>query len=74
MKTKQQNPHIIESSSGILNILCVMDLSLILLHTSCKIYSIPKELKYKAVSLSINNEIQCVALLCLLSRFMTYDP
>ena len=47
MKTKQQNPHIIESSSGILNILCVMDLSLILLHTSCKIYSIPKELKYK---------------------------
>ena len=64
MKTKQQNPHIIESSSGILNISCVMDLSSILLNTSCKIYSIPKELKYKAVFVSINNEIQCVPLLC----------
>ena len=70
MKTKQQNPHIIESSSGILNILCVMDLSLILLQNILN----SKRIKIQAVSLSINNEIQCVALLCLLSRFMTYDP
>ena len=48
-----------------------MDLLLILLNNSCGIYSIPKELKYIAVSLSINNETQCVPLLFLSSGFIT---
>ena len=64
----------IESSDWILNILWVIDLSLILFNTSWGIYSIPKESKYAAVFLSINNETQCVPLLCLSSRFMTYAP
>ena len=34
----------------------VMDLSLILFKTSCGTYSIPKEAKYNATFLSINNE------------------
>ena len=32
----------------------------------------PKRIKYTALFLSKNNEIQCVPLLCLSSRFMTY--
>ena len=54
--------------------LFVMDLPLTLFNTSCGIYSIPKESKYTATFLSINNEAQCVPLLCLSSRFMTYAP
>ena len=54
--------------------LCVIDFSLIFFDTSWGIYSIPKELKYTAVFLSKNNEIQCVSLVCLLSIFMTYVP
>ena len=54
--------------------LSVIDLSLILLNTSCGLYSIPKESKYTAIFLSINNETQCVSLLCLSSRFMTKAP
>ena len=53
----------IQSTHRILNILCVMDLSLILLNTSCGIYSITKKSKYTDVCLSINNECQCVPLL-----------
>ena len=49
-------------------------LCLILLNNSWRIYSIPKESKYTAVFLSINNKTQCVPLLCLLLRFMTYVP
>ena len=45
-----------------LNMLCAIDLSLILLKTSSGIYSIPKELNYIAVLLSINNESKCVPL------------
>ena len=41
-------------------------------NTSCGIYSIPKQSKYAVVSLSINNETQCVPLLILSSRFMAY--
>ena len=52
--------------------LFVTDLSLILFHTSCGIFSIPKESKYTAVFLSINNET--FPLLFLPSRFMTYAP
>ena len=48
MKAIQQNPRIIESEGCILNILWVTDLSLILLHTSCEIHSVSKEV--------INNE------------------
>ena len=51
-----------------------MYLSLILLSTSCRIYSIPKESKYTVVFLSLNNETQCVAFLCLSSIFITYAP
>ena len=52
--------------------LYVMNLSLILFNTSCGMYSILKRLKYTTVFLSINNETQCVPLLCLSSEFMTY--
>ena len=52
--------------------LCVMDLPL--LNTTCGIYSVSRESKYTAVSLSINNETQCVLLLCLASKFMKYAP
>ena len=62
----------IESSDWILNILWVIDLSLILFNTSWGIYSIPKESKYAAVFLSINNESRCFFLLYLSLRFMTY--
>ena len=37
-------------------------------------YSIPKESKYTAMFLSVNNETQCAPLLCLSSRFMTCTP
>ena len=49
----------------------VIHLSLILFNTSRGIYYIPKELKYTAIFLSINNETQCVSLLLLSSRLMT---
>ena len=39
-----------------------------------KMYSIPKEPKYTAAFLLINNETQYVPLLFLSSRFMTYNP
>ena len=74
MKAIQQNPHIIDSLSCILNILLVIDLSFTLFDTSWGVYSISKESKYTAVFLSINNESQCVPLLFLLSKFMTYAP
>ena len=60
--------------SCILDILWVIDLSWILFNTSWGIYSIPKESKYTALILSINNETQYVALLFLSSTFMTYAP
>ena len=41
-------------------------------NTSCGIYSIPKESKYTAVFLSINNETPYVPLLFWPSRFITY--
>ena len=66
----QQNPHITDSVSCILNILRVIDLSLALSNTLWGIYSIPKESKYTAVFLSINNETECVPLLFLSSRFV----
>ena len=69
---RQQNPHITELWSCILNMLCVIDLSLILFNTSCGIYSVLKKSNYTAVSLSINNETQCVPLFCLSLRFITY--
>ena len=50
----------------------VINLSLILFNISFGIYSIPKESKYAAVFLLINNETQCVPLLCLSLRFVTY--
>ena len=49
IKAIQLIPHIIESSDCILNMLLRMYLSMILFNTSYGIYSIPKELKYKAV-------------------------
>ena len=73
MKAIQRNPHIIDSLSGILNILWVIELSLILFNTSCGIYSIPKESNYTAKFLSINSETQCVPLLFLSSIFIIYD-
>ena len=51
-----------------------MDLSLILLNTSCGIYSIPKRSKYTAVCLATNNEAQFVPLLPLSARLITYAP
>ena len=74
MKVILWNPHIINSLSSILNIWRVINLSLILFNTSWGIYSIPKESKYTAKFLSINNEIQCAPLLFLSSGFMTYVP
>ena len=62
------------SPDCIINMLYMIDLFLILFNTSCGIYSIPKESKYTVVFLSINKETQCVPLLYLLSRFMTYTP
>ena len=43
-------------------------------NTSGGIYSIPKESKYIAILLLINDENQCVTLLYLSSRFMTCAP
>ena len=43
--------------------LLVIDLSQILFDTSWGIYSIPKESKYTAVFMSINNKTQSVSLL-----------
>ena len=60
MKGIQQNPHIIESSDCLMNMLRVIDLSLIWLNGYCGIYSIPKESKKTAVFLSINNKTQFV--------------
>ena len=53
----------LDSSSCILDILEVIDFSLILLCTSKGIYSIPQESKYAAVFVSINNGTQCFPLL-----------
>ena len=52
--------------------LCVLNLSLIFLNIFYGIYSTPKESKYTTVFLSINNETQCVPLLFLPLKFMTY--
>ena len=51
MKAIQKNPHIIESSDGIRNILLVMDVSLILFNNF-----VSKSSKYTAAFLSIDNE------------------
>ena len=59
----------------ILNILWVINLSLVLFNTSSELYSILKEWsKYTAVFLSINNETQCIPLLFSSVKFMTYAP
>ena len=50
MKAIQLNPHIKDSLSCMLNILLVIDLSLILFNTSCGIYSISKESNYTTVN------------------------
>ena len=42
------------------------------MNNSCAIYSIPKESKYTAVYMSVNNETQCVSSLFLLLMFLTY--
>ena len=73
-KSDTVNAHIIESPDCILNIVWLMELSLVLLKTSWGTHSIPKKSKYTAVFLSINNETQCVPLLCLSSRFMANAP
>ena len=52
----------------------MIDLSLILFNTCGGTYSIPKESKYTVAILSINNEVQCVQLLLLSSRLVTYAP
>ena len=69
----QKNPLITQSSTCILNISCVVN-CLFDFNTFWGIYSIPKESKYTAVFLSVNNEAQFVALLCLSSKFFTYTP
>ena len=43
-------------------------------NTSWGIYSVAKISKYTAAFPSINNETQCVSLLCLSSRFMIFAP
>ena len=53
----------IESSSCVLNVLWVMNLSLILSNSSWQIYSKPKESTYTAIFVSINNKTKCVPLL-----------
>ena len=45
-----------------------------LFNSSCGMYSIPKESKYTVVNFSINNETQCVLLLCLPLIFISYAP
>ena len=51
-----------------------MDLFLILLNTSLRLYSVTKESKYSTIFCAKNNESQCFPLLCLSSRFMTCAP
>ena len=67
-------PLIRYSLSCILNILWVIDLSLIFLNTSWGISAITKESKYKSVFLSIKNETQCISLPSLSSRLMKHVP
>ena len=45
-----------------------------MINNSCGIYSIPKESKYTAVYLSVNNETQCVPSFLLLLIFLTCTP
>ena len=56
MKVIQQNPHIIDSLSCILNLLSVIDLSVISFNTFRGLHSVPKEFKYRINFLTINNE------------------
>ena len=72
MKAIKYKAHRIEPLPCILNILWVIDLSLILFNTSWRIYSTPKEPNYKLVFLSINNETQYVHLLFLWLGYMMY--
>ena len=51
-----------------------MDLSLILINTSCEISLIPKESKRISLLLSVNYETQCVSLLCLSWIFIKHSP
>ena len=51
-----------------------MDLSLTLINNSWAIYSILEWSNYSSVFLSVNNENQCVSLLSLSSKFVTYGP
>ena len=51
----------------------VIDLPSILFNSSWGIYSIPKESKYTAKLLSINNETQCVPLLTVCYYHVTYE-
>ena len=46
----------------------------VLPNISYGICSMPKESKHTTIFLSMNNEAQCVPLLCLSSRFMIYAP
>ena len=55
-----------------LNLFCVIYLPLILSNTSWGMYSIPKDLEYTAIFLSINNETQCIPLICLSLTFMFF--
>ena len=52
----KKNPAKVEPSSCILNMLCVMDFSLIWLSILCEIYLIPIKSRYTAFYLSVNNE------------------
>ena len=45
-----------------------------MLNSSCRIYLIPKDPKYRAVFLSIKNGTQCVPLFFLSLGFITYAP
>ena len=71
-KKTNKTQHIIDLLSCIPNILWVIDLSLILFNTSWGTYSISKGSKYTALFLSINNETECLPLLFLSLRFLTY--
>ena len=63
MKAIQWKPHKIDLSPYLLDIFWAIDLYLISLNTSRGINSIPKEPKYTAVLLSINNKTQSLFLL-----------
>ena len=63
MKGIQKNLRIIDSLSCTLNILWIIDLSLILFNYSGGIHLIPKESKYTTKFLSKDNETQCVSFL-----------